>query len=261
MDYLTRAEERQLFEEYRRTADKKIEERLVRSQLGLVGKLIQHYRLRGIEYDDLFQEGLVGLLRAIRRFDPSRGVRLSTYAAHWIRAYVFRYTIANFRLVRVGTTQAQRRIFFRLAGLRARLAAAGVEATPERVAAILGVEARVVADTQARLGGGEVSLDAHAYEHGERSRLDQLPDVGPAADDVIADMEVASVVRDERERFRDTLASRQRLLFDARWLASDKPPTLKEMGKRLGVSRERTRQVERKMLDELGDRIRLRLAA
>jgi len=260
MDQLTREEERQLFEQYRRSGDKKIEERLVRSQLGLVGKLTQHYRLRGVEYDDLFQEGLLGLLRAIRRFDLSRGVRLSTYAAHWIRAYVFRYTIANFRLVRVGTTQAQRRVFFRLARLRARLAAAGIEATPERVAAMLGVDAQVVADTQARLGAGEVSLDARAYDDGERSRLDELAAVVPGADDVLGDEEVATVVRDERERFRDTLASRRRMLFDARWLA-DTQPTLKEMGERLGVSRERARQLERQMLDDLGDRVRQRLAA
>ena len=260
MERLTQAQERQLFSEQRRTGDRKIEERLVRSQLGLVGKLTRHYRLGGIEYQDLFQEGLLGLLEAIRRFDPSRGVRLSTYAAHWIRAYELRYSIRNFRLVRVGTTQAQRRIFFRLAGLRARLSAAGIEPTPERLAAILHTDARLVAETEARLASGEVSLDARAHHDGDRTRLDELAASTAAADEILGDGEVAAIVRDERDRFRATLPARRLAIFEARWV--DEPrPTLKEMGDRLGVSRERVRQLETKMLAELGERVRQRLAA
>lgn len=257
---LTYEEEQQLFADLRRTGDKKLEDRLLRSQLGLVGRLTQRYRLRGIDPNDLFQEGALGLLQAIRRFDPSRGLRLSTYAAHWIRAYEFRYTIANFRLVRIGTTQAQRKIFFRLAALRARLSAAGLEPTAERLASILGVDAACVSETEARLGSGEVSLDAPIRDDSDRTRLDVVTAAQIAADDAMGDEEAAAIVRDERDDFRASLKPRWRTLFEARWLDED-APTLKEMGDRLGVSRERVRQLEQRMREDLGGRVRQRLAA
>ena len=257
--HLTRREEQQLFAEYARTGDRKIEARLVESQLGLVGQMAHAHQLRGVDRRDLFQEGAVGLLYAIRRFDPERGVRLSTYAAHWIRAFQFRYLLANHRLVRIGTTDAQRRIFFRLSALRARLSAAGIEPTPERIAAILGVDAGTVQTTQARLDGRDLSLDAPAPAR-ERARLDGMAASLVPADEVLADDELVGIVRVERDCYRGSLSPRRRQLFDARWMG-DVRPTLKEMGDRLGVSRERARQLEQKMIAELRDRVRDRLAA
>lgn len=257
--HLTRREEQELFADYARSGDRKIEARLVESQLGLVGQMARAHHLKGVDRRDLFQEGALGLVYAIRRFDPSRGVRLSTYAAHWIRAFQFRFLLANYRLVRVGTTDAQRRIFFRLAALRARLSAAGIEATPERVAGILGVDTRTVQTTQARLDAGDLSLDAPAPD-GETARVARMAASGLPADEALADDELAGIVRVERDRYRQSLSPRRRQLFDARWVG-DERPTLKEMGERLGVSRERARQLEQKMLSELGDRVRSRLAA
>ena len=257
--HLTRREEQALFAEYARTRDPKLEALLVESQLGLVGQMARAHQLRGIDKRDLFQEGAVGLLYAIRRFDPARGVRLSTYAAHWIRAFQFRYLLTNYRLVRVGTTDAQRRIFFRLAALRGRLTAAGIEPTPERIAGMLGVDVATVRTTQARMDARDLSLDAPASD-GETARVDMMAAATVPADEALADEELAGIVRVERDRYRQSLSPRRRQLFDARWVGDDRP-TLKEMGDRLGVSRERARQLEQKMLAELGDRVRSRLAA
>jgi RNA polymerase sigma-32 factor len=258
--FLTPADEQQLFEEYRRTGDKQIESRLLESQLGLVGRLTSLYQLKGIDRRDLFQEGAIGLLHAIRKFDPSRGTRLSTYAAYWIRAFEFRYTLANYRLVRVGTTQAQRRIFFRLATVRARLSSAGIEPTASRLAALLGVDTKSVVETEARLNASDLSLDAPAYGDEGRSRISSMATADIAADQLLADYEVAEIVRFERDRYRASLSPRRLALFDARWV-DEEPPNLREMGDRMGVSRERARQLEHKMLTELGDRVRPRVAA
>jgi RNA polymerase sigma-32 factor len=185
---------------------------------------------------------------------------LSTYAVHWIRACEFRYTIANFRLVRVGTTQAQRRVFFRVAALRARLSAAGLEPTAERLASMLGVDTACVAETAARLGAGEVSLNAPVRDDSDRTRLDALAAAQAPADEALGDEELAAILRGERDRFRASLSDRRRALFDARWLDDD-APTLKEMGDRMGVSRERARQLEQRMLEDLAERVREKLAA
>jgi RNA polymerase sigma-32 factor len=258
--FLTREEEQRLFTQYRRGGDKKIEERLLQSQLPLVGHLTQRYLLKGIEQRDLFQEGAIGLLQAIRRFDPTRGTRLSTYSAHWIRAYAFRYLLANYRLVRIGTTERQRRIFFRLSSLRARLSTAGIEPTASRLATMLGVDAKTVAETEARMDARDLSLDAPENSDSDRTRMARFASAEPAADDVLADEEIAAILRFERDRFRDSLDERRRQLFDARWL-DQSPPTLKAMGDRLGISRERARQIERRMLDDLGERVRASGAA
>jgi RNA polymerase sigma-32 factor len=247
-DPLTRDEETRHVEEYRRTGDRRIEERLVRSQLGLVWQLARSHRASGIDVEDLAQEGALGLVHAIRRFDPARGVRLSTYASWWIRAYQYRHLLHNHRLVRVGTTQAQRRVFFRLAAVRARLEAAGLEATPERIARILQVDADTVRELVPRLVARDASLDA------------ALPTSDVSADDEVGAHELASLLRQERERFRAGLDARRRTLFDARWL-DDEPPTLKAMGDRLGVTRERARQLEQHMLRKLRERVEARLSA
>lgn len=258
--FLTRAEERALFDEYRRTGDKKIEARIFESQLALVGRMTALYKLKGIDRADLFQEGALGLVHAIRRFDPSRGVRLSTYAAHWIRAFEFRYLLANYRLVRIGTTQAQRRIFFHLSSLRARLSAAGIEPTPARLAPMLGVDERSVRETEARIDARDQSLDAPAPGD-TAARSSRLPSGGAGADERLEAEELAEILAFERDRYRHTLDERRRVLFDQRWVVDQPQPTLKEMGDRLGVSRERARQIESRMLMELGERVKEHLAA
>jgi RNA polymerase sigma-32 factor len=255
---LDRATELSLLADYRRTGDRRAEERLVCAQLGLVHQLARGHHAAGLDFEDLVQEGALGLLQAIRRFDAAHGVRLSTYAAWWIRAYQYRFMLHNHRLVRMGTTQAQRRLFFRLRTLRARLTAAGIEATPERIGALLGVDAREVRALEPRLDMHDLSLNEPASAN-DRGRPWEPCAGEPPADETAWTRERDVIVRYERDRFRAGLDARRRALFDARWLG-DEAPTLEEMGARFGVTRERARQLEQGMLSTLRERLRARLA-
>jgi RNA polymerase sigma-32 factor len=258
--HLSAEDEQRLMDEYQQTHSPKLEARLVASQTGLVWKLARSHRLRGPDLEDLVQEGLLGLLVAVRRFDPGRGVRLSTYAAWWIRAYQWRYLLSNHRLVRIGTTEEQRRIFFRIARARARLEAAQLEPTPERVAALLAVSPDEVRAMEPRLAQRELSL-AGAGHAWSTSRLEErLPASDLAPDEQLMLRETDAIVRAERDRFRRTLDPRRRVLFDARWM-TDEPRTLSSLGARFAVSRERARQLEQGMLATLRSRLERRLAA
>jgi RNA polymerase sigma-32 factor len=259
-DHLTASEERALACSYRRSHDRELEERLLRSQIGLVHQLAFSHAINSIEREDLVQEGLMGLLKAIRRFDPDRGVRLSTYAAWWIRAYQLSSIIKNHRLVRVGTTQVQRRLFFRLRRVRAELAAAGLEPTPERLGLLIDARPSDVREIAERLDSRELSLDAPAHADGTATVGARMAAPGASVDDLAMAHESDRIVGQERDRFRATLVGRRREVFDARW-GGEETPTLQALGKRFGVSRERIRQIERSMLDELGHQLEARLGA
>jgi RNA polymerase sigma-32 factor len=258
-EVLTREEELSLIERYRRTSDRRLEDRLVRSQMRLVHHMAKAHRLEGLEHADLVQEGALGVLQALRRFDPERGVRLSTYATWWIRAYQYRHILQNCRLVRVGISRAQRRVFFRLRTVRARLTAAGLEPTAERLAQLMGVSEAVAQSTAQRLDTRELSLDQPLGDERQGAAVDSLPDGAVALDELAAARQTARIVKEERERYRATLSGRRRELFDARWL-DEEQPTLQEMARRFGVSRERTRQIEQSMLQVLRKRLRPQVA-
>jgi RNA polymerase sigma-32 factor len=258
-DVLSREEELSLIERYRLTSDRGIEDRLVRSQMRLVHQLANTHRLEGVEHADLVQEGALGVLHALRRFDPERAVRLSTYATWWIRAYQYRHVLQNCRLVRVGLSRAQRRVFFRLRGVRARLAAAGLEPTAARLAELMGVSESVALAAAQRLDTRELSLDQPLGDERHDSTRDNLPDGGAPVDELASARQTARIIATERERYRATLSGRRRELFDARWL-DEEQPTLQEMARRFGVSRERTWQIEQSMLQALRKRLRHRVA-
>jgi RNA polymerase sigma-32 factor len=258
-ELLTREEELSLIERYRRTSDRRLEDLLVRSQMRLVHHMANYHRLEGVEHADLVQEGALGVLQALRRFDPGRGVRLSTYATWWIRAYQYRHILQNCRLVRVGISRAQRRVFFRLRSVRARLTAAGLEPTTARLAELMGVSESVARTTAQRLDTRELSLDQPLGDERGSAAVDYLADSAVPIDEVASARQVAGIVKKERERYRATLSGRRRELFDARWL-DEEQPTLQEMATRFGVSRERTRQIEQSMLEVLRKRLRPQVA-
>jgi RNA polymerase sigma-32 factor len=244
---LTPDEQLVLARRYRRTGDRKLEERLVRSQIRLVAKLARQLG-RARDRDDLIQEGCIGVLHAVRQFDPSRGVRLSTYAAWWIRAYQLRWQVANHRLVRVGKTALQRRVFFEGRALRRRLDAAGLDAAPDELARRMGVNAERLDRDLRSIDAREVGVDP------------SLPQPAPGAEERLAQAETEKLVADEVRQFVAGLDGRSRTIVRARWL-EEEPMTLREMGRRLGVSRERVRQLEGRLLEELRERLPADLAA
>ncbi len=226
--------------------------RLVTANLRLVVKIAYGYRRAHKNIMDLIQEGNIGLMQAVKKYDPYRGVKLSTYSAWWIRAYILRFILNNERLVKLGTTQAQRKLFFNLGKEKAKLAAMGIEATPENIAQRLNVPAEEVVQMDRRLAAGDASLDAPARpgEADSVSRLELLPSKSRRVDDVLADEEIEGIMHEHLEAFGKTLVGKEAKIFQERLIAEE-PKTLQELGEEFGVSRERVRQLEKRLQDKL----------
>jgi RNA polymerase sigma-32 factor len=225
--------------------------RLVESNLRLVVKIAYEYRRAHKNLLDLVQEGNIGLMNAVRKFDPYRGVKLSSYAAFWIRAYILKFILNNWRLVKIGTTQAQRKLFFNLRKEREKLEQLGFQPTAALLAEKLDVSEQEVVDMERRLAAPEASLDAPVGndDDGARSRLDYLPGTD-RPDKSVEQSEFSELLRGKLEIFAKTLECREESIFRERWLTED-PLTLQELGDRYGVSRERARQLEKRLLNRL----------
>jgi len=231
--------------------------RLVTSNLRLVVKIAYDYRQAYKNILDLVQEGNIGLMQAVKKYDPYKGVKLSSYAAWWIRAYILRYILNNHRLVKVGTTQAQRKLFFNLQKEKARLSAMGIEPTAEAIAERLNVPERDVVSMDMRLAAGDASLDAPVGTSEGRSvaRVELLPSHDVRVDDTLADAQVGDQFADKIHEFGDTLEGKEKKIFDDR-LVSEDPKTLQALGDEFGVSRERVRQIEKRLLKKLKEFLR-----
>jgi RNA polymerase sigma-32 factor len=242
---LTREEETALARKYRETGDVKAAYRLVASNLRLVVKLAHEYHRNPMSLLDLVQEGNIGLMQAVKKFDPERGVKLASYAAWWIRAYILRYIMDNWKMVKLGTTEAQRKLFFKLRQEQERLVNQGLEATPKLLAERLNVTEQDVVDMDQRLGHDEMSLDApmRAGDEDSQSRGDTLPAQAPAADETLGNDQLRKLFKDKLGTFAQTLSEKEKFLFEKRLIA-DEPLTLADIGAAWGVSRERARQVE-----------------
>jgi RNA polymerase sigma-32 factor len=257
---LTPEEEHALALRVHERRDPKAAAQLVLSNLRLVVKIANEYRRVYRSVSDLVQEGNIGLMHAVERFDPHRGVKLSSYAAWWIRAYILRYILGNWRLVRIGTTQAQRKLFFNLKREKARLAALGVEPTPSRLAANLGVPEKDVIEMDQRLARCDASLDLPLSDGEERSpsRLDMLRSTEASPEAAAESSEVSQLVRDRVRVFRDQLSGRHRVIFDRR-IAAEDPITLQELAADFGLSRERVRQLEARIVRKLREELQVAL--
>lgn len=255
---LTREEETRLAREYVRTQDPKLAYRLVTANLRLVVKIAWEYRRAAFNLLDLVQEGNVGLMQGVRKFDPERGVKLSTYAAWWIRAYIIRYLMDNWRIVKLGTTQAQRKIFFNLRKEKERLAAQGFEPEPRLLAERLQVSEEDVRDMEKRLGNDELSIDTPIGDESSSTYGDRLAAGGEAVDDRLADEELGAVFRKHLAEFAKTLKDKEQYIFEHR-LTSDEPMTLQDVGNHFGISRERARQIEARLTGKLRDYMKERL--
>lgn len=241
---LTREEEHDLAVKFVEEGDTDAAYKLVTSNLRLVVMIAREYQRAFHNLLDLVQEGNVGLMEAVQKFDPYRGVRLPSYAVWWIRAYIIRYVMNNFRMVKVGTTQAQRRLFFNLQKEKARLEAEGFTPTPGVIAKNLGVKESEVVEMDKRMhAGSEVSADAPVGPEGDTAMLDLISYDSTTAEDQFADRELFSMIRDKLGKFGEDLEGREKEIFDDRLLSED-PVTLQDLGERFGVSRERVRQIE-----------------
>ena len=249
---LSREEEERLARLYRSTGDLDAAARLVSANLRLVVKLAHEYHRNPLSLLDLVQEGNIGLMQAVKKFDPERGVKLSTYAAWWIRAYILRYIMDNWKLVKLGTTEAQRKLFFKLRQEQERLLKQGYEATPKLLAERLNVTEQDVVEMDQRLGPDEVSIDAPVGDEGDTTRGDRiLPASGfPAADERLANEELKRLFHDKLEVFGRTLEGKEKYIFENRLIA-DEPMTLQEIGTHFGFSRERARQIEAALVERM----------
>ena len=234
--------------------DSQAARKLIEANLRLVVKIAYEYRRAHKNLLDLVQEGNIGLIQAVSKFDPYRGVKLSSYAAFWIRAYILKFILNNWRLVKIGTTQAQRKLFFNLRKEREKLEQLGFQPTSALLAEKLDVPEKEVVEMERRLAAPEASLDApigaSGDDDGTRTRMDYLPSNDVRPDRAVAQSEFSDLLRGKLEAFAQTQEGREQTIFRERWL-TDEPLTLQEIGDRYQVSRERARQLEKRMLDRL----------
>ena len=257
---LSREEERELARRYRETGDRDALFRLVTANLMLVVRVAFSFRRAAHNLLDLVQEGNIGLLHAIDRFDPELGVRLPTYAAWWVRAYMVKFLLDNVRLVRVGTTNARRKLLRNLRQEKQRLERLGYDVGPRLLAEHFGVSERDVTDVQQALESRDVSLDEPVGADGEdRRQVDVLPDERDAgAEERVARGELQERAEQAIAEFRRGLAEREAAILDRRILA-DEPETLQALGERFGTTREAVRQAEARLMKRLTKFMRQRL--
>ncbi|MCA1828992.1 MAG: RNA polymerase sigma factor RpoD/SigA [Myxococcales bacterium] len=258
---LSREEEHRLAVKFAKTHDPEIAYKLVTANLRLVVKIAHEYRRAAFNLLDLIQEGNVGLMHAVQKYDPFRGVKLSSYAAWWIRAYILRYLMDNWRMVKLGTTQAQRKLFFNLRKEQEKLLQQGFEAAPALLAEKLDVSEQDVREMDQRLGNDEFSLDAPVAS-GDESRQthgDRLVQPSAPIDEQLANEELRRIFKEKLAQFGKTLtAEKDKFLFENRIAPPDdrEPMTLQQIGDLWGVTRERARQLEARLTERLKDYLR-----
>lgn len=251
---LSSEEEHNLAVRYHEEDDREAAYRLVTSNLRLVVKIALEFQRTWMNnLLDLIQEGNVGLMQAVKKFDPYRGIRLSSYASFWIKAYILKFILDNWRLVKIGKTQAERKLFYNLYKEKERLHQLGYDPGPKLIAQRLNVKEEDVIKMDQRLGSWEVSLEKPIKEESSsRSIRDLLPGTIKPADERLGDEELRTLIREKLREFRGTLGGREKEIFEERLMAAN-PLTLKELGDRYGITKERTRQLESRLMDKVRD--------
>ena len=249
---LSPEEEHMLAVQYQEEGDREAAYKLVTSNLRLVVKIALEFQRTWMNnLLDLIQEGNVGLMQAVKKFDPYRGIRLSSYASFWIKAYILKFILDNWRLVKIGKTQAERKLFYNLYKEKERLHQLGYDPGPKLIAQRLNVKEEEVIRMDQRLGSWEVSLEKPIKEDASsKSIRDLLPGTTKPPDERLGDEQLRTLVGEKLQEFRETLEGREREIFDERLMAQ-KPLTLKELGDRYGITKERTRQLEVRLLERI----------
>lgn len=247
---LTREEERELAIRYLEQHDLKAAYKLVTSNLWLVVKIAKDYERAAKSLLDLIQEGNIGLMEAVKNFDPYRGVRFPSYAVWWIKAYIIRYVIANWRMVKIGTTQAQRKLFFNLNKEKEKLERQGFYPGPKLLAEKLNVKESEVVEMEQRLNAADMSIDAPVQDDSEQSLMSVLPSDEATAEQLVAQKQFQDMIQAGFAEFEELLNDKERLILSERLLAEEKA-TLQDLSEKLSLSRERVRQIENRIKEKL----------
>lgn len=249
---LTKEEEHELAVKYYQTQDREALQKLVTSNLRFVVKIAYEYLHYRIRLMDLIQEGNTGLLKAVQDFNPYKEVRLTTYAVWWIRSYIQEAILKNYSLVKMGTTQAQKKLFYRLKKEQQKLEEMGLSPNQnvKLLASKLDVKEREVEEMSQRLSGPDVSLNAHIGDDEKKEHIQNLADPEAPVDQRLGDEEQAELFKEVLKKFALTLEGREKLIFQNR-LISENPLTLQEIGDKYKVSKERARQLEEQVKDKL----------
>ncbi len=247
---LSREEEKELGIRYKEHQDLDAAYKLVTGNLRLVVMIAREYQRATRNLLDLIQEGNIGLMEAVKKFDPYRGIRFPSYAVWWVRAYIIRYLINNWRVVKLGTTQAQRKLFFNLQKEKERLEAEGIVPGPRLIAQRLDVKESEVIEMEQRLASRDLSIDQPSDDEGGGTLLDVLPGNAQTAEQQVADAEFRKEIGAKIHAFGATLKDKEAVIFSERLLA-EQPLTLQEIGDKYGISRERVRQIEERLKKRL----------
>ena len=248
---LSREEERELAIRVREHGDTEAAYRLVTSNLRLVVKIaLEFQRVWMQNLLDLIQEGNIGLMQAAQKFDPYKGVKFSYYASFWIKAYILKFIMDNWRLVKIGTTQAQRKLFFRLKKEKQRLISGGFDPKPKLLSERLGVSEQEITDMDQRLDRWEVSLDSPIKEGSDDELIEFVATPAPSAEIQVAKKEMEAIIREKVDSFKQDLSEREVYILENR-IFSDTPSTLQEIGEHYGITRERVRQIENSMIKKM----------
>ena len=248
-------EEFQLAKQVQENGDQQAAFRLVSSHLRLVVKIAMDFQRRWMQNVlDLIQEGNVGLMKAVNKFDPDKGIKFSYYAAFWIKAYILKYIMDNWRMVKIGTTQTQRKLFYNLNKERQRLQALGFDPTTSELSKNLNVSEDEITEMDQRLAKNDLSLNLKFGEDSEATRMDFLPDLGPGVEETLANKEISTLLLDQLRAIVPNLNEKEQVILNDR-LLSDSPRTLREIGEEFGVTRERVRQIEARLLKKLREHL------
>ena len=248
---LSKEETEELAVRYKETGDAEAAYKLVSSNLRLVVKVAMDFQKYWMQnFLDLIQEGNVGLVQAAKKFDPYREVKFSYYAAYWIRAYILKFIMDNWRMVKIGTTQAQRKLFFSLNKERKLLESQGFKPSTKLLAQRLNVKETEVIEMSQRMDNWDMSLESPVREDSNDEQKDFIPHGGPSVEEVVAGREIKERMYDLLNELQKSLNDKEQMILQTR-LLSDEPRTLQDIADIFGISRERVRQIEVNLLKKM----------
>lgn len=248
---LSREETEELSSRFQESGDSEAAYKLVTANLRLVVKVAMDFQKYWMQnFLDLIQEGNVGLVQAVKKFDPYRNVKFSHYAAYWIRAYILKFIMDNWRLVKVGTTQAQRKLFFSLNKEKKLLESQGYNPEPKLLAQRLNVKESEVIEMSQRMDNWDVSLESPVREDSNEEQKNFIPHQGPTIEDQVAEIEMKEWMASVLAQLKKSLNEKEKIILTAR-LLNDDPLTLQEIADQFSISRERVRQIEANLLKKI----------